>query len=176
MISADSKLDILAEALRLIFFEKHWSKMHSATKAGTECSPWDLDADAWNAFGAVERVLSNKEQFRHLVEVVGELELDAGGSLPAFDLAHSHEEVLSLFYQTLQRLGNIAGYNMWHPWFPPNMTEEQFTEYDSVVLFFSKEFDEEFERTNKEQKEKMEADRQHDADDAWYFLSIRDDE
>lgn len=176
MISADSKLDILAEALRLIFFEKHWSKNVSASKAGVECSPWDLQADAWSAFGSIERVLSNKEQFRHLVEVAGELELDAGESLPAFDSTHSHEEVLTLFYKTLQRLGDLAGYNMWYPWFPPNMTEEDFTEYDSVVMFFCKQDDEEFERESKAQEERMDEARRLEDEENYYLLSIRDDE
>lgn len=176
MISADNKLDILAEALRLIFFEKHWSKIHTATKAGIECLPWDLEADAWSAFGAVERVLSNKEQFRYLVEVAGELELDAGRSLPAFDSAHSHEEVVDLFYKTLQRLGDLAGYNMWYPWLPPNMKEEDFTEEDQVVYFFSKEFDEEFDKENEAQKERMKEAQRREDEEIYYLLSMRDDE
>lgn len=177
MISADTKLDFLADALRLIFFEKHWSKVHAATKAGVECLPWDLEADAWSAFGAVERVLSNKEQFRYLVEVAGELELDAGGSLPAFDSAHSHDEVIGLFYKSLQRLGDLAGYNMWYPWLPPHMTEEEFVKNDeAVVYFFSKEFDEEFDKENKAQRERMDEAQRREDEENYYLLSIRDDE
>lgn len=178
MINAESKLDILVEVLKLIFFKKHWSKDCSATKARVPCPPWDLQADAWSVFGAIEKVLSNKEQFRHLVEVAGEVELDAGSSLLAFDSTHSHEEVLELLYKTLQRLGDLTGYNMYYPLLPTFITEEEFIANDeSVVYFFGKLDDEEFEKASEAERERREEFLRREAEENYLsLLAIRDDE
>ena len=55
-------LDVLAEAQKLIFLEKNWSKFCAATKSGHQSAPWDLHADAWSIFGAIEKVLLDKKE------------------------------------------------------------------------------------------------------------------
>lgn len=110
-LTPNQVLDILAEAMMLLFKEEHWSKNCCATSQGTECPPWDLHADAWSSFGAIEKTILNSETgLSHLTQVVLELEQDAQEPLLPFDSKHTHEEVIGLFYTTMRRIS--AGLNL----------------------------------------------------------------
>lgn len=112
------KLETLAAAQWLFFFEKNWSKGCVATKDGESCTPWDRKANAWNSFGALENVLIDRDQYRHLLSIVAELEKDAGEALIKFDATHSHQEVIDLFYATMARLCDQINWSMLTPLFP----------------------------------------------------------
>lgn len=152
MVSTDYKLEILAEAQRLIFFEKAWSKNCAATKAGEMCPPWDLHADAWSLFGAIEKVLTDRNEYRHLLDIAAIICQNINEPLLAFDSNHSHDEVIELLYLVMGKIAESNGLNMYRPCFTLDSDDVQ---DDGFVMFVPKEFDEQLEADSKAQSDKM---------------------
>lgn len=151
-MTAEHTLEILPEVLKLIHNPKNWSKDCTATKAGEMCPPWDLHADAWSLFGAVEKVLIDKQQYGHLLLIVNELVIDAKENILKFNFISTHEAVIELLFTTMNRLAESIGWNMYRQLFtePGDSNED-------LVFFMSKEDDAAMDRAAEEQKEKMNA-------------------
>lgn len=173
-LDLNAVLDVLADAHRLFLFESHWSNKEHATKNGVPCDP--ADADAWSGLGAVEKILLTRGQYKHLAQVVSELEQDCEEALCSFDETHSHRELIELWYSTMGRIAEQLKLNMYAPLFPA--TEEEFNaEEDMSILFIPKEFDDQLEQSHRDSEARMEESLRKDRADAWFAASLhRDDE
>ena len=111
-------LDILADAQKLIFFEKNWSKNCTATfHGGQQCPAWDLKADAWSAWGALEKVLVDRNEMPMFNGIISLLEQNTSEGILNFDYHHSHEDVIQLFYFVMGDIAEQLDYNMYTPAF-----------------------------------------------------------
>lgn len=131
-------LDVLAEAQKLIFLEKNWSKFCAATKSGHQSAPWDLHADAWSIFGAIEKVLLDKKRYNFLLTIASKVEVFTDEPLLKYDLTHSHKEVMELFYRAMQPIAEELNLNMYSPLFASN---EDLGEDEYPVFFILKDLD-----------------------------------
>jgi hypothetical protein len=156
-------LDILSEALMLFYKEEHWSKNCCATTQGQECPPWDLHADAWSSFGAIEAVLAKQEEkLIHLTQIVGELEKDLQKPLLSFDVSHTHEEVIEAFYRTMKRISTGLNLVMVYP----ELDDEPNSAWP--VVFFEQAALDVVDRVEEELRERFEAALAEERD-AWEY-------
>ena len=157
-------LDILADAQKLIFFEKNWSKNCTATSVGQQCPAWDIHADAWSIWGAIEKILVDRNQMPMLNEIILLLEGNITGSILNFDYHHSHEDVIQLFYFAMGDIAEKLGYNMYAPLLKPDSSSE-----DYPVMFIPKEFDEMNESEWATEKARQEARKAEDHEFIWWY-------
>lgn len=165
-MTAEYTLEILPEVLRLIRNPKNWSKDCTATKAGEMCPPWDLHADAWSLFGAIEKVLIDKDQYGHLLLIANELVIDAKENILTFNHISTHETVIELLFTTMNRLAESIGWNMYRQLF----TEPGDSDVD-FVFFISKEDDAAIDREAEEYDARMKS---HYEEERNWILSYAD--
>ncbi len=104
MISNGFIRSVLLEALDLIRLESNWSKDCCASRDGEQCAPWDLHANRWSCFGAIEKVLIDRDMYRHLLSVVSPLEEGSPTPLLHLDYKTSHGEVVALLANVIDKL------------------------------------------------------------------------
>lgn len=148
-LSQEDLLDTLSSVHNILMLSKNWSQSSSCFKDGKPCKP--VDADQWSLLGTIEKVLVSQDKYDALPQVIAELEKDNAIAVSDFDEQHSHRELLEYLYNTLDRVAESLGYNMYAPLFPV----EDNVEEDSYGLFFiPKEFDEELERAEREAEDR----------------------
>jgi hypothetical protein len=159
-LDQEALLDVLSDVHDLLFNSKNWSQSSFCFKDGRPSKP--IEADQFSLMGAIERTLVSQDKYDALSQVISELEKDNTIKVSDFDEQHSHRELLEYLYNTLDRMAENLGYNMYLPLFPI----EDNNDPESFKLFFvSKGFDEELERQEKEEREREDARKLREAEE-----------
>lgn len=148
-LSQEDLLDTLSLVHDLLMIAKNWSQSSSCYKNGKPCKV--VEAEQWSLLGAIEKSLISQDKYEALPQVIAELEKDNSIRVSDFDEHHSHRELLEYLYNTLGRVAEDLGYNMYAPLFP---IEDNLGEGDIGLFFVPKEFDEELERSEREAEER----------------------
>lgn len=96
--------NILVYARRLIFDSKNWSNLYCGSYNGNQCASWDVRANAWNSYGAIEKILLDHDSYtdEDMNAVVSALESHIDEKLFHYDYKHTHEEIMIMFDKTIE--------------------------------------------------------------------------